>query len=286
MPTSRRDKRIVQLTGDDWYTRPAWYDILHSAGTAREVDQLERTALRWCACDWRGNMRWLEPACGSGRYLRTAAGRGIRVFGFDAEPAMIAYAQSRLTGAGLTRNHARVWVDRMESFAPLRNRERAHFAFNLINSLRHLHTDGDVLAHLDRVARSLVPGGVYAVGINTAAYGAEMETEDLWSGARGPCRVTQLIQFLPPTAEKRTETALCHLTIDTPTSETHLDSVYHLRSYSAREWTSLLARSAMTPIAIVDELGDPLPHEAGEPDADCWHTDTRSGYAIWLLTPR
>ena len=59
------------------YDDPAVYDILHTPGTAREIDVLEFIE---ATCGQPGG-RWYEPACGTGRYLRVAAGRGRRVGG-------------------------------------------------------------------------------------------------------------------------------------------------------------------------------------------------------------
>ena len=76
------------------YTDPAVYDILHARGTAAEVDGLERMAAR--VRSGRARQTWLEPACGTARYLRLAARRGRRTVGFDLSPVMIATPTARI----------------------------------------------------------------------------------------------------------------------------------------------------------------------------------------------
>ncbi len=290
-------KRVVDLGDADWYVKPAWYDILHAAGTAWEVDGLERMALRHCACSWSGAMRWLEPACGSGRYLRCAARRGVGVRGFDASPKMVEYARERTPRKPELGSDARYDVARFDDF-PL-DGPKADFAFCLINSIRHVRTDDELRAHFDRLARALKRGGVYAVGINTSGPGLETPTEDLWTGARGRCRVVQLASYLPagnelvrtwaqrdesiPVGEEdRFEGVLSHLTIETPTTETHLDTRYLLRTYTPRQWRGVLDASGLEAFAVVDEQGESV----GDFDDKCWSGDQKAGYAIWLLRPR
>lgn len=150
---------------------------------------------------------------------------------------------------------------------------RFDFAFNTINSFRHLMTDRDALAHLEQMARALRPGGVYAVGLSTAAYGLEFPTEDVWQAARGPVSITQTVQYIPPTGKDggaRTERVISHLAIERPSGVEHRDSTYGLRSYSLDQWLDLIARSTFEIIEITDDGGNPC--DAGE-----------SGYRLYVL---
>ncbi len=270
----------------DWYDFPSWYDILHTPGTADEVDGLERTARRFLG--GRTGAAWLEPACGSGRYLRVAAQRGRRVVGLDLNAAMIDYARARSADAGRRTTLMRADMTDFE----LPPRLRADFAFCLINTVRHLHTDRAMLAHLACMARALRPGGVYALGLSLTAYGREYPSEDVWVGVRGRCRVHQLVQFEPPTARARMERVITHLTVTTPGAERHVDSTYWLRAYSGAQWAALLDRSAMELVAVVDERGDDHPcpsvglRVSGALPFRGWNTPGASGYAIYILRPR
>ena len=269
-PTERREHNDA-----DWYDFPAWYDILHARGTAREVRGLEAIARRFAdtpvyrrSTRSDARPRWIEPACGSGRYLRAAASRGIRTVGIDANPHMIAYAKRSFAGRGLD---GRFIAGDMTTTTI---RPAADFAFCTINTIRHLPDDRAMLAHLEVIAASLKPGGVYAVGIGLTDYESEYPSEDTWTGTRGRCRVNQVIQYLPASRERRVECAINHLTIVTPRGERHVDSVYELRAYSLRQWMRLLRRCPLELVGVCDEQAEPL--EQGPSHAV-------NGYAIFVL---
>ena len=252
------------------------YDILHTPGTAQELDALERIAARSVRTRAR-TQAWLEPACGSGRCVRLAAKRGTPTTGFDLDEGMVAYANDRAAGSGLGETARAVAAD-MRTCVDDGAIEagRFHFAFNTINSFRHLMTDHDALAHLEQMAAALRSGGVYAVGLSTTAYGLEFPSEDVWTGARGPVRVTQSVQYVPPTGRTggaRVERVHSHLMIDRPSGVEHRDSAYALRSYSLDQWLALIARSAFAIEETTDHDGRPC--DAGE-----------SGYRVFVLRPR
>lgn len=273
-------RRDASATGEErteagFYEDPSIYDILHTPGTAREVDGLERIADRFCrtkgGAKGRARNTWLEPACGTGRYLRVIAGRGKRAVGFDASEAMVAYVRER--GARRSTSGIRVFAAAMESFVgPECRAGSIGFAFNLINSFRHLMTDDAALAHLSEMRRALAVGGVYVVGISVTVYGVEHPSEDVWTARRGRTGVTQIVQYEPGTPGARVEQVLSHLIIERPSGTTHVDSRYELRSYDAEEWHRLIARAGFRVAGIVDELGD---------DAE----PTELGYRLYVLSP-
>lgn len=253
----------------DWYDFPGWYDILHAPGTAREVSGLERIERRFGTAP--GRRVWFEPACGTGRYLRVAAGRGIRVIGLDRGERMIEYtrdtfARRRLRGEFL--------IGDMTCF---RLRERCTFAFCTINTIRHLASDRDMLAHLSCVRRALAPGGVYAVGIETSRYGLDFPSEDVWKGRRGSAQVVQAVQYLPPKRGARREHVISHLTITTPLRDEHLTSTYDLRSYSEGEWAALLKRARWRVLGVCDADGRNALRTA--------RGSVVGGYGIYVLSP-
>lgn len=260
--------------GADWYRLPVWYDVLHWAGTSHEVDGLERVALEYAGT--RGVMRWFEPACGTGRYLREAASRGIEVAGVDREAAMIEYARRAMARRGL---RATLAVGDMTAWRPPKP---CDLAFCLVNSIRHLTSDRAMLEHFDCVARALKRGGVYVVGMNTTVYGGEMPSEDVWSGTRGRCEVRQIANYLPaegPTERQRYETVVNHLARRTPKGTDHVDHTYRLRCYSMGQWRSLLERSALGAIAATDDTGEVLARDE-DVFEHVW------GYAWWVLAAR
>lgn len=253
------------------YTDAAVYDILHGPGTAEDVDVLEAIAAKHAA---GAPDVWLEPACGSGRYLRVASGRGHGVVGFDLEPGMIEYAEARAERAGMS-DRSSYFVGDMRSFASDVEAGSIGLAFNLINTFRHLESDADALRHFEEMAAVLAPSGVYVVGISLTVYGLEPPSEDVWEGARGQCRVSQVVQYMPPTDADgdRMEQVYSHLTIERPRGEEHRPSHYALRAYDLEQWRALVAKSALREVAVVDQEGEPC--EATAP-----------GYSLWVLGRR
>ncbi len=82
------------------YRLPLYYDIAFSWDLEPEIDVFERIFERHVP----GRVeRVLEPACGTGRFLRALPRRGYRVTGYDAEPAMVDYARRSVREAGVDR---------------------------------------------------------------------------------------------------------------------------------------------------------------------------------------
>lgn len=265
MPPKRE---IIHLGEIDWYDKPAWYDILHHAGTGEEADSVEAIARRFLGRATK--LRILEPACGTARLLRTLSARGHSVAGFDINPAMVEYARASFARRELKGS---IWQDRMESFTTPRATQKFDLVINFINTIRHLPDEDSLVHHLTRVRQVLKPSGVAAIGLSLMGEGIEHPSEDVWIGARGPCRVTQLVQYLPPeparsdTPQKpsknsqkraiseapRFETVLSHLTVTTPRREIHLDTTYRLRAWTGPEWLRIVRASGLEPVVVVDE---------------------------------
>lgn len=218
-----------------FYDCPQWYDIVHAAGTAAEVDHLERINETFGT----GGRRWLEPACGTGRFLRVLARRGYKVVGYDTSAVMLEYAAQRLKARGL---RAELVNGDMATFA----RPGAFdFAFNLINTFRHLLEPIDALNHLNAVARSLRPGGVYMLGIDVADYDEPEQGEEVWTARRGLCRVRHIMFNIPPGRRRRRERIVNHLIVDKPSGRECFESQYDLLSYNLAQWLNLLDESEL-----------------------------------------
>lgn len=260
---------MLVSTQTNLYSDPLIYDILHTPGTGEEVDAFVTIEQRWSP-PGRSRRCWLEPACGSGRYLRAARARGIHAIGFDINPDMIDYAERR---ARRTRGNATeaYFVASMTDFAG-RIERPVTFAINPINTIRHLDTDEQMLAHFEQMARVLGPGACYCIGLSISLYRHEQPSEDVWRGARGACAVTQVVQFIPP-RDGRSEQVISHLTIERGAEIEQRTSAYSLRTYSLDEWTALVERSPLRLVATADADGLPMDMP-------------RMGYAHFLLARR
>lgn len=254
------------------YDDPIVYDVLHAPGTAAEVRGLRAIQRRFVGHVARPV--WLEPACGTGRYLVAAKRLGVRALGFDLRSSMIDHACARLREVAGPRS--RVFVADMASFVdPGRVRERSvHLAFCPINTIRHLPTDRAMVAHLSEVRRVLAPRGVYAVGLTVSSPGMEFPSEDVWEGRRRGWHVTQVVQYVPPTrASDRWERAYSHLVVRRGRRVEHRDSAYRLRCYTPTQWLALVERAGLRVLGTTDDAGRDI-------------VPTPCGYAIYVLGQR
>ena len=261
------------------YGKPEIYDILHAPDTSWEVAGLLKIARRFLGPREPTATRWLEPACGSGRYLRLAAKKGVRVTGFDRAPEMIDYATRALRASGVSVGRGRaadLFVGDMVGFESRIRAGTIDLAFNLINTIRHLPSDRAMLDHFGGIATVLKPGGVYVVGISLSSYGNEEPDEDVWRGKRGRTEVTQIVSFTPApggrTAAARSERVHSHLMIKAGGAVTHHDDTYGLRAYDTKQWGSIVRRAGFRCVATIDEQGND-------------HTPREPGYCLYVLSP-
>lgn len=244
--------------GGGFYDDPVVYDILAAPGTAAELDVLDGIVATWAVLEDDPRL-WLEPACGTGRCLREWAARGRRAVGFDVSVAMARHARRRLRRRGLAAG-VEVLVADMADCGDLLPPGVVDVAYLPDNSFRHLPDDRAALAHLDGMARLLRSGGVHVLGLSLTSPQGEPPDEDVWTASRGGIRVTQVVNYLPPGSGgpgPRLERVISHLVVERAGVEEHRDHVYDLRTYTPRQWDSLLDRSGLQRLAGLDRLGAP-----------------------------
>lgn len=238
------------------YDQAAWYDILHTPGTARDLEML----LRFNRDHGRDGRDFLEPACGTGRFLRLLAARGYHAVGYDSNRAALAYARRRLARFG-----SRVEVIDADMARFVRPAS-FDFAFNLINTFRHLLTGQAARAHLRNTACSLRVGGIYVLGIDLTDYDHPMFEEETFAARRGRCHVQQVMMSLPPDREERRERIINHITVMTLRGEHRFESVYDLRTYDLAQLRALLRGLPFEIAATYDFAGLPTPLHSGTRD--------------------
>jgi len=255
----------IQNTKQGLYADPALYDILYSPGTASEVDALERIASKFNSPLLEESL-WLEAACGTGRYLAIAQRRGVQVAGFDLDAKQVVYCQNRLVRHAEPGQNPKIFLADMAGFAAEAEAQGLaagtfNLAFNPVNSIRHLGSDKAMLSHFADVARFLRPGGIYIIGLSLTDYEWLMPEEDLWEGARGRCKVSQLVNYLPPepgTPRARIESVISHLTVTRPRGSEHFDDTYDLRTFDLGQWQNLVKKSALIHAGSFDATGTDL----------------------------
>lgn len=219
-------------TAFDWYEHAEYYDIVFDTTTPEEADFLEAVHREHGATEGR---RVLEPACGSGRLVTELATRGWHVAGFDASPGMLRLARTKLDVAGV---QAHLREGRMEAFEYERPFDLAHC---LVSTFHYLMTEDDARGHLQCVARSLKPGGLYVLGIHLADYSDERRQRERWIGTRDGTEVVCNIQSWPPDRRKRTSQLRSRMIArERGASPEHLESRWTFRTYSHRQFRSLL----------------------------------------------
>ena len=230
----------------DLYDRPGWYDALHSEGTASWADFLLALNKR----HGMGGRRWLEPACGTGRFFKPLARRGVRLTGYDLHPGAVAYARRR--GDAL--------VADMTSFV----RPKAFdLAFCLLGSFRHLLGEAAARRHLELTARSLKPGGVYVLGLDLCDYRFPEPDEEAWSAVRGGLRLGDQMETVAPDPKTRRERVIHFLSAGGRLYK----SEYDLRSYDVRQFKRLVSSAGLRVEAAYSPWRKPITPDASTRDA-------------------
>lgn len=135
---------------------PEYYDIAFSGDIEQEILKYRR-CFECCEHDVKF---LLEPACGSGRFLRAFPNFGYNIIGYDISSKMVKYAQESIKGNGLEDMSTALIGD----MASMRFKtEVFDAAFNSVNSLGYLHSDAAISSHLVNTADALRPGGVYVI---------------------------------------------------------------------------------------------------------------------------
>ncbi len=225
------------------YARPELYDLVHWDGTEAEVDLLEKLHAR----HGNGGKRCLEPACGTGRYLRVLFRRGWKTAGYDSNGKMLAYARRRLPGADLAAADLRTF----------RRPAAYDLAFCLQSTFRHLLTEADALAHLRGTAASLRPRGLYVIGMDLADYSRALDDEEVFESARRGMRARHVMFSVAPDRKRRRERIISFTSVEKNGGNETISDEYDLRSYDRGEFRRLIAASPFHLERVYDLFGVP-----------------------------
>ena len=242
----------------NWYDTPLYYDIVFQQDTRREADFLSAMMRRHGPAGKDGSPPWhiIEPACGSGRLVAELAARGHQVHGFDINTRMLDYARERTAG---TAAHKRIslWEDHMESFRP-RGRRRYHLAHCLVSTFKYVLHESEAVAHLQRAAASLRPGGLYVLGLHLTDYRQDQPLHERWVGRRGPTEVVCNTRTWPARRRQRLERLRTRLRITKDGVTTSQETLWEFRTYNAAQLKSMLAKvDAFECVACHDFTYDP-----------------------------
>jgi SAM-dependent methyltransferase len=213
------------------YDYPQYWDLAFRSETKPEADFIQAVCSKYCAFPVR---RMLEPGCGGGRLVVEMAARGYDVTGFDLSEPAVNYLNQRLRRRGLQAN---VVLADMADFRFLR---RFDLAFNTFNTFRHLTSEAAARSHLEAVAASLRPGGVYILGLHLLPPDADPEDCERWSARHGNTKVTVTLRVLSFDRRRRIEVIRFNLLVRSATRTLRLRSDYDYRIYTAGQFRKLL----------------------------------------------
>jgi len=214
----------------NWFDYPQYYDIAFQTHTPREADFIVAACRKYCPF---GARRFLEPACGTGRLITRLAARGYEVTGFDISQPALSYLRRRLARRRL---HAETFQAEMSNF---RLGRPVDVAYCTVNTFRHLLTEQAARGHLECVAGSLRPGGIYLLGLHLLPLDADPEDDARWTEWRGETKVTVTLRMLRTDLRRRIENLRVCLLVRRGSKELRLRHEFQLRTYTARQFRRL-----------------------------------------------
>lgn len=215
------------------YDYPKYYDLLFGSDWKAEYDFILGCFAKHAR---RRVRRVFEPACGTGRLLIKLARAGYQVAGVDLNPKAVAYCNARLVRHGFPPTAS------VGDMADFRTRRRFDAAFNTINSFRHLPRERLAEDHLRCISRALAPGGIYLLGLHLTPTRGVPTSEESWSARRGHLAVNSRMWTLRLDRRRRRERIAFTLDVYTPTRQFQLADEFTFRTYTARQFQSLLRR--------------------------------------------
>ena len=259
---SKRDRPTIARSGilvANCYDYPQYYDIAFQAYTHREADFIEAACRKYCSFDVH---RLLEPACGSGRLVTELAARGYQMTGFDLSQSALSYLRRRLKRRRL---HAETFQAEMSDF---RLGQPVDAAYCTVSTFRHLLTEDAARSHLECIARTLRPGGIYIMGLHLLPLRGGKANSDCWTERRGETKVTITHRVLRIDIRSRIENLRVCLLARRGSTELRLRYEFQFRTYTARQFRRLLDSvpslelcdiydfryDIMRPVALNDEM--------------------------------
>lgn len=245
----------------DCYDYPQYWDLAFADETLAEADFIEAAAAKYCSFPLR---RILEPGCGGGRQLVELASRGYEVLGYDASAASVQYACSRLAQV------SQPWQVTVDQLTGYRSESPVDVVCCFVNTFRHLLTEADAVAHLNCMADSLRPGGLYLLGMHLLPPDADEEDEEHWTAESDGITLQMQLQVIDFSRLKRRETLRFRMDVNDHGTRHVIQTSYPMRIYRADQFLSLLKKvprlqlqdvydfwyDISEPLELSDEMGD------------------------------
>jgi len=267
--TGRRAASKTESAKVDCYDYPQYWDLAFRSETQLEADFLESVVRKYCDFPVR---RLLEPGCGGGRLVVEMAARGYDVTGYDLNQRAVRYVKQRLARRQLSAN---VFVGDMTQVCL---EEPADLAFNTLNTFRHLTSEDDARRHLELIASSLRPGGIYVLGFHLLPPDAEETCIERWSAVHGATRVGVTLRVLDFDRRKRIEVIRFSLRVRSGCRDLRIAADYEYRIYQAHQFRRLLDKVPQLELCDTYDFW----YEIDEPQ----ELDNELGDAVFVLRRR
>lgn len=218
----------------EWYDYPEYYDLGFQEDTPKEIEFLQKAFERFGDGPIR---RIIEPACGTGRLVYRLAELGYEAAGFDLNENALNFLRKRLARKKLEAN---VFTANMIDFTVDRPYD---VALNTFNTIRHLLTEDDALAHLQSVARALRPGGLFFLGLHVMPPDADEHCIERWRAKKGKTQVSYTLRVVDWQRRARLERLRVSMLIrkgEQPPLRVQTEMT--LRSYTLPQLRKLLAK--------------------------------------------
>jgi SAM-dependent methyltransferase len=216
-----------------WYDLPHYYDLGFREETKQECKFLESVFAKFAKCKVK---RVFEAGCGTGRLIAEMAARGYDVTGFDLNRNTLDYCRKRLTRRKL---HATLVEANMEEFSL---GKKFHGAFNAINTFRHLLTEESAESHLNCVAKHLVSGGVYVLGLHLLPIDADPLDQERWQYKSKSLKINYFLRVTHSDLRKRIEHLKLTMTVHRNGKSVKVADEFDLRIYRAKQMKALLKK--------------------------------------------
>jgi hypothetical protein len=126
--------------------------------------------------------------------------------------------------------------------ADFRLRRPVDAAFCTFNTFRHLLTEGQAVSHLRSVVQSLLPRGIYVLGLHLLPLDADEECIERWKGQRGRSHVAVTLRVLATDRRRRLEQLRLSMLVRRDQQTQRWHSEFRLRMYTAAQFRRLLRK--------------------------------------------
>jgi 2-polyprenyl-3-methyl-5-hydroxy-6-metoxy-1,4-benzoquinol methylase len=182
---------------------------------------------------------------------------GYDVEGIDINEAAVGHCNARLRRNGF-RPTARIG-----DIAELSVGRRFDAVICMLNGFRHLLTEEAAQSHLESVARALVPGGLYILGVELTPNRGRAGRDSLAMATRGRLTIVSRIGRRAMDRARRLETRTIVLDVYTPSTWRRLTDTMTLRTYSYDQLMDLIAHAPGLELVRTMDMdratGDPPP---------------------------